>query len=91
MSGDPVAAPKVLCSFAKDNGNLVILGGAIGSTILDAAGVKSLASLASLDELRAGLVGMISTPATRVAGVLQAPAGRLARLLNAYATKDEAA
>ncbi|MEG9883348.1 MAG: 50S ribosomal protein L10 [Hyphomicrobiales bacterium] len=91
MSGDPVAAPRVLCTFATDNDNLVILGGAIGPTVLDSVGVKSLANLASLDELRVGLVGMISTPAKRMAGALQAPAGQLARLLNAYATRDEAA
>lgn len=90
-SDDPIAAPKVLSTFAKENSKLVILGGAMGSTVLDAEGVKALASLPSLDELRAKLVGMINTPATRIAGVLQAPAGQVARVLNAYATKSEAA
>ena len=63
----------------------------MGSTTLDADGVKALATMPSLDELRAKLVGMIQTPATRIAGVVQAPAAQLARVLNAYATKDEAA
>ena len=63
----------------------------MGKTSLDAKGVEALASLPSLDELRARLVGMIQTPATRIAGVLQAPAGQLARVFGAYAKKDEAA
>lgn len=90
-SSDPVAAPKVATDFAKANEKLVILGGAMGRTNLDAEGIKALASLPSLDELRARLVGMIKTPATRIAGVLQAPGGQLARVLAAYAKKDEAA
>ena len=90
-SNDPVAAPKVVVDFAKGNENLVVLGGAMGSTALDADGVKALASLPSLDELRAKLVGMISTPATRIATVLQAPASQVARVLGAYAAKGEAA
>jgi large subunit ribosomal protein L10 len=90
-SDDPVAAPKVASDFAKGNDKLVILGGAMGTTALDAEGVKALASLPSLDELRARLVGMINTPATRIAAVVQAPAGNLARVFGAYARKDEAA
>ncbi len=90
-SDDPVAAPKVAAAFAKENQKLVILGGAMGSTVLNPAGVKQLADLPSLDELRAKLLGMIQTPATRIAGVVQAPAAQLARVLNAYATKSEAA
>ena len=90
-SDDPVAAPKVASDFAKANDKLVILGGAMGATALDADGVKALATMPSLDELRAKIVGMINTPATRIAGVLQAPAGNLARVFGAYARKDEAA
>lgn len=90
-SDDPVAATKVAAEFAKANEKFVLLGGAMGATILDAKGVEALASLPSLDELRARLVGMIQTPATRIAGVLQAPAGQLARVFGAYARKDEAA
>lgn len=90
-SEDPVTAPKVAADFAKTNANLVILGGAMGPTALDADGVKALAALPSLDELRARIVGMISTPATRIAQVVNAPAGQLARVFGAYARKDEAA
>ncbi len=90
-SSDPVAAAKVTNDFAKGNDKLVILGGSMGTTTLDADGVKALATMPSLDELRARLVGMIQTPATRIAGVLQAPAGQLARVFGAYAKKDEAA
>jgi large subunit ribosomal protein L10 len=90
-SEDPVTAPKVVMDFAKTNDKLVILGGAMGSTTLNADGVKSLATMPSLDELRAKLLGMIQTPATRIAGVVQAPAAQLARVFSAYAKKDEAA
>jgi large subunit ribosomal protein L10 len=90
-SDDPVAAPKVAIDFAKTNQKLVVIGGAMGSTALDPEGVKSLATLPSLDELRAKLVGMIQTPGTRIAQVLQAPGGQVARVLSAYAQKGEAA
>lgn len=88
---DPVAAAKVIADFAKTNDKLVILGAGFNGAVLDAEAVKALATLPSLDELRAKLVGMIQTPATRIAGVLQAPAGQVARVLAAYAKKDEAA
>lgn len=90
-SGDPVAAAKAAVDFARTNDKLVILGGAMGATSLDAEGVKSLAALPSLDELRAKLVGMLQTPATRIAQVVSAPAAQLARVLQAYADKDQAA
>ncbi|WP_025286091.1 50S ribosomal protein L10 [Granulibacter bethesdensis] len=90
-SEDPVAAAKVVVDFAKTNDKLAILGGSLGSQTLDASGVKALADLPSLDTLRAQLVGLISTPATRIAGVLQAPAGQLARVFGAYSKKEEAA
>lgn len=90
-SDDPVAAPKVVSDFAKTNDKLVLIGGAMGTTHLDAEGVKALATLPSLDELRARLVGMINTPASRIAQVVNAPAGALARVIQAYADKSEAA
>jgi large subunit ribosomal protein L10 len=90
-SSDPVAAARVAIDFAKTNEKLVILGGAMGKQGLDANGVKALASLPSLDELRAKLVGMIQTPATRVASVVAAPAGQIARVIGAHARKSEAA
>lgn len=90
-SDDPVSAPKVASAFAKDNENLVLIGGAMGTTHLDADGVKALATLPSLDELRGKLVGMIQTPASRIAQVVNAPAGQMARVVQAYADKGEAA
>jgi len=89
-STDPVAVAKTAVEFARTNEKFVIVGGALGTQALNADGIKALAELPSLDELRARLVGMISTPATRIAGVLQAPAGQLARVFGAYARKDEA-
>lgn len=90
-SDDPVAAPKVATDFAKTNDKLVILGGAMGKTNLDPNGVKALASLPSLDELRGKLIGLIQAPATKIATVVSAPAAQLARVFGAYAKKDEAA
>ena len=89
-SPDPVAAAKVAVEFAKTNDKFEIVGGAMGETLLDVEGVKALASLPSLDELRAKMVGLIQAPATKVVQVVQAPAGQLARVFNAYATKDAA-
>jgi len=89
-SADPVAVAKVIVEFAKTNDKLVLLGGALGSQVLNADGIKALAELPSLDTLRAQLVGLISTPATRIAGVTQAPAGQLARVFGAYAKTGEA-
>jgi large subunit ribosomal protein L10 len=90
-SSDPVAAPKVAVDFAKGNDKLVILGGAMGKTALNPEGVRSLAMLPSLDELRGKLVGLIQAPGTKIAQLANAPAAKLARVFGAYATKDEAA
>jgi large subunit ribosomal protein L10 len=87
-SGDPIAAPKVAVDFAKTNEQFVILGGAMGKTTLDANGVKALAALPSLDELRAKIVGLVQAPATKIAQVVVAPASKLARVVQAYASKS---
>lgn len=90
-SADPVAAAKAAVDYATQNEKLEIVGGAMGSKMLDADGIKALAKLPSLNELRGKLVGLLQTPATRVATVLKAPAGQLARVLKAKADKGEAA
>ncbi len=77
-------------AYAKDNAKLVVLGGSVGTTALDAEGVKALATLPSLDELRGKIIGLIQAPATKIAGVLAAPAGQLARVLSAYSKKEAA-
>ncbi len=90
-SGDPVAAPKVAVDFAKANEQFVILGGSFGKSALDVNGVKQLASLPSLDELRAKIVGLIQAPATKLAQLANAPAAKVARVIQAYASKAPAA
>jgi large subunit ribosomal protein L10 len=90
-SSDPVVAPKVAVDFAKAHEKFVILGGAMGKTALDQNGVKALAALPSLDELRAKIIGLIQAPATKVAQLVNAPAAKLARVVQAYAKKGEAA
>jgi large subunit ribosomal protein L10 len=90
-SKDPVAAPKVASDFAKAHEKFVILGGAMGKTALNPDGVKALATLPSIDELRAKLIGLVQAPATKLAQLANAPAAKLARVFGAYAKKDEAA
>jgi large subunit ribosomal protein L10 len=90
-SGDPVAAPKVAVDFAKANEQFVILGGSMGKTALDTDGVKALAALPSLDELRAKIVGLVQAPATKIAQLVNAPAAKVARVVQAYASKSAAA
>jgi len=87
-SADPVAVAKVAVEFAKDNDKLVIVGGALGERTLDAEGVKALASLPSLDELRGKIAGTLKAPAGKLASLLQAPAGKLARVFAAYGNKE---
>jgi len=89
-SKDPVAVAKAAVEFAKTNEKFVLVGGALGAQTLNADGIKALSELPSLDALRAQLLGLIVSPATKIAGVLQAPAGQLARVFGAYAKKDEA-
>ena len=90
FSEDPVAASKVAVKFAKDNEKFVILGGTMGSTVLDAKGVSALADLPSLDELRGTLIGLLQAPATKIARTVKEPAGQLARVFSAYGSKEAA-
>ncbi|NVK17831.1 MAG: 50S ribosomal protein L10 [Methylocystaceae bacterium] len=87
-SEDAVAAAKASVEFAKKNDKLVILGGAMDETALDVAGVKALASMPSLDELRGKIVGVLQAPAQKLAAVTQAPAGQLARVFGAYGKSE---
>jgi large subunit ribosomal protein L10 len=91
FSRDSVAAAKVAVAFAKSNEKLTIVGGALPGQVLAAADVQALASLPSLNELRGKLLGLLQTPATRIAGILQVPASQLARVLAARAEQSEAA
>ena len=86
-SEDPVAAAKAAVEFAKTNDKLEIVGGSMGSVVLDEAGIKALASMPSLDELRAKLIGLVNAPATKIAQVVTAPAAKVARVFAAYADK----
>ena len=81
---DPVAAAKIAVEFAKTTDKFEIIGGAIGRQMLDLNGVKALAELPSLDELRAKLIGTILAPATKLAQLTTAPAAKLARVFAAY-------
>jgi len=87
FSEDPVSAAKCVVDYAKDNPKIVVIGGAFSQQKLDAKGVEQLAKMPSLDELRAKIVGMLQTPATRIASVLQAPGGQVARVIAANAKK----
>jgi large subunit ribosomal protein L10 len=89
-STDPVAAAKVAVDFAKTTDKFEIVGGAMGDTLLDVAGVRALAELPSLDELRAKIIGLVNAPATKIAQLVAEPGAQLARLFAAYAAKEDA-
>jgi len=89
-SEDPVAAPKVCEAYAKANDKFVILGGAMGSEVLDPAGVKTVASMPSREELIAQIVGMIGSPASSIAGAIGAPASNIASILKTIEEKAAA-
>jgi large subunit ribosomal protein L10 len=89
-STDPVTAAKIVVEFAKTTDKLEIVGGGMGDTVLDVAGVKALAELPSLDELRAKIIGLVQAPATKLAQITAAPAGQLARVFGAYGAKEAA-
>jgi len=89
-SKDPVAAAKVAVEFAKTNDRLEIVGGAMGDTLLDMNGIKALAALPSLDELRAKMIGLIQAPASKIARTVAEPGAQLARVFGAYAARDAA-
>ena len=89
-SADPIAAPKAAVKFAKANEKFVILGGAMGTTVLDAKGVNSLADLPSLDEIRGKLIGLLQAPASKIARTLNEPGAQLARVFGAYGNKEAA-
>jgi large subunit ribosomal protein L10 len=91
FSKDPIAAAKVAVGYAKDNDKLVILGGAMGGTVLDKTGVTALAELPSLDELRAKLIGLLNAPATKIARTIKEPGAKLARVVQAKADDTKAA
>ena len=86
-SKDPIAAAKAATAYAKANDKLVILGGAMGKTVLDAKGVKALADLPSLDELRAKIIGLLNAPATKIARTVKEPGAKLARVIQAKAAQ----
>jgi len=90
-SNDPVAAAKVSVEFSKQNEKLIVLGGGSGSEMLDAEGIKALAALPSLDQLRGKIVGLLQAPATKVVQVMQAPSAQVTRILSAYSRESESA
>ncbi|MFC7537924.1 50S ribosomal protein L10 [Sphingomonas sp. GCM10030256] len=87
---DPVAAAKVAVDFAKTTDKFEVLGGAMGDTVLDVNGIKALAELPSLDELRGTLIGLIQAPATKIARTISEPGAMLARVFGAYAAQEAA-
>lgn len=88
ISSDPVSASKGVVDFSNDNEKLVILCGAMQDQLIDADGVKTLAKLPSLDELRGKIIGLLNAPAVKIAGVLQAPAGQITRVINAHSQQE---
>jgi large subunit ribosomal protein L10 len=88
---DAVSAAKIVTQFAKENDKFTVVGGILGqTTVLDTKGVSALATMPSLDQLRAQLLGLLNAPATRLARVIGEPANQVARVLQARVDKDAA-
>lgn len=87
-ANDEVAAAKAIVEFAKGNEKLQVLGGSLDGKKLSVSEVKALATMPSLDELRAKIIGLLNAPATKLVRVLQAPAGQVARVVGAYSKKE---
>ena len=87
---DPVAPAKITAAFSKENDKLVILGGAMGETLLDEAGVKALASMPSREEVLGSIVGCLIAPASNLAGAIGAPASNIAGVIATIADKEDA-
>ena len=81
--GDPVALAKTLVDYAKGNEKFELRGAVLDGEVLDHSGIKHLATLPSLDELRGKLVGLLQAPAGKLARILNEPAGQIARVLSA--------
>ena len=80
LSNDAIISAKILTKFSKENVNLKILGGIMGKDILDVAGVANVATLPTLDEARAKIVGVLKAPAQKIVSILLAPATKIAIL-----------
>jgi large subunit ribosomal protein L10 len=91
VSSDPVAAAKVLNAFAKDNDKLVLKAGAMPNTVLDANGVKALATMPSRDELLATLLGTMQAPIATFVRTLNEVPGRFVRTMAAVRDQKEQA
>ncbi len=87
VSNDPVAIAKNLTKFAKDNANLVLLGGIVDNQFVDKKAINMLSEMPSKDELRAKIIGLLNAPATKLVRVIKAPVEQIARVLGAYSNK----
>jgi large subunit ribosomal protein L10 len=80
FSGDAIMSARILSKFAKTNQNLKLLGGMMGSDVLDQAGVQSVANLPTLDEARANIVGILAAPASKFVSILLARSEKMSSL-----------
>ena len=87
---DPVAPAKVIEEYAKKNDKLVIIGGAMGATVLDAEGVMALAKMPSREEVLASIVGSLLAPASNLINAITAPATNIAGVLKTITEKEDA-
>ncbi len=87
VSNDPVNMAKSLTKFAKDNANLVLLGGIVDNQIVDKKAIGMLSDMPSKDELRAKIIGLLNAPATKLVRLLNTPATQVARVIGAYSEK----
>ena len=80
LSKDAISSAKILTKFSKENNNLKILGGIMGKDVLDVAGVAKVATVPTLEEARAKIIGILRSPAQKITSILLAPASKIAIL-----------
>ena len=87
MSSDPIKTAKILTKFAKTNDKLKIIAGFMDGKVLDQNEVAIIATLPSLDEARAKIVGILTSPAQKIISILLAPGSKIANLARAKSLK----
>ena len=88
LSSDPIVTAKILTKFAKSNNKLKIVAGFMDGKVLDQNEVAVIATLPTLDEARAKIVGILSTPAQKIVSILLAPGSKIANLARAKSLKN---
>ena len=88
ISSDPITSAKILAKYAKGDSHLKIVAGFMDGKVLEAKDVAQIATLPTLDEARAKIVGILSTPAQKIISILLAPGSKIAILAHEKSKKS---